>query len=960
MKTFSLKLFTIAIAMICFNLAYTQVNKINFKEFKLKNGLTVVLNEDNSRPEVFGIVVVNVGSKNDPANATGLAHYQEHMLFKGTQKIGTTNWEKEKVHIDNIFKLYDELGQTLDEVEREKIQLKINEETIKAGEYAIPNEFDKILKSIGGVDMNANTSFDRTVYFNAFPPNQIEKWLDLYSHRFMEPVFRLFQSELEVVYEEKNLYNDNFFTAILENFLKNFYKVHPYGQQTTIGTVDHLKNPSLSKMYEFFKTYYVANNMALIISGDFKSDEIIPMIEEKFGKLPKGEIPQFTDFKEEPFKGREEIVMKLSPVKIGILGFRTPNISSQDYIAFEVFNKILSNRNQTGLFNKLALDNKLLAAEIFSMPLNDYGMTAILMVPKILGQKLENAEELVLSELKKVKEGNFSDTLIESIKLQMLKDYYTSLESNESRGILLAETFGYNQKLDKVNEYPEKVKSITKDEIIKIANAYFGDNYLAFYSKMGFPKKNKLEKPKYQPVAPKKDAVSEYYTEFEKIQPKEISPKFVDFEQDLSYIKIKENVNVHYVNNPKNDIFSMKIKFGYGNFINPRLNYASQLLNYAGTKSYNVNQFKEQIASLGCNISFYSNDSYFVIDVEGYDENIKACLNLTKELLINPIIEKDKLNIILEGEKTNRKFEQSEPDGVATALFEYVKYGKNSDYLNRLSLKEIKKLSIDTLISDFKKAISYDVNVHYTGNVSKEDITSLIYNFTDFNEKFKKGNSPISIDAIEYNVNTIYFVNFSNALQSKIYLMANGSEFNIDKKPVINAFNQYFSGDFSGLVLQEIREYRSLAYGAGARYRTPILSGKKSLMYGYVATQDDKTIEAIDVFTGLFKNMPEKPERIANIKSYLSQELIQAYPYFRNLSETVESWKHMGYKEDPAIKSYKYYKDMSFKNIMEFYKNDIQPKPIVYSIVGDKKRVNIKELEKYGKIIFIEQKDLFK
>lgn len=951
--------FIIALLCIAFVSINAQKSQINLFTYKLDNGLTVILNEDHSKPEVFGLVVVKVGSKNDPADATGLAHYQEHMLFKGTEDLGTTNWEKEKPYISKIFQLYDELGKTSDEIERTKILKEINEQTLAAGEYAIPNEFDKILKGIGGTDMNANTSMDRTVYFNTFPPNQLNKWLELYSHRFMKPVFRLFQSELEVVYEEKNLYNDNFITAIFENFAKNFYKKHPYGQQTTIGTVEHLKNPSLTKMYDFFKTYYVSNNMALVLSGDFNIDEAKKLINEKFSQIPSGKIPEFADYNEVEFAGREEITMKLSPIKIGLYGFRSPKSGHEDEIGFEVCNSILSNQDQTGLFDQLMLDNKLLAAQVFNITGNDYSASIILSVPKILGQSLESAETLLMIELHKLSMGEFDETLIENAKLNINKQFQQQLESNESRAVLIAETFAQNRDVNSITELIEKIKKVTKDDVIKIAKKYYGNNYLAFQSKMGFPKKNKLEKPDYKPVAPKKDAKSPYLEQFEKIASNKPITHFVDFNKDLQYSNLKENVDLYIVKNPINEIFSIKFKFGIGKYYNPSLTYSTQLMNYAGSYHYSLENLKTAFSSLGSSYSISCDDSYVYVELNGFDDKLKESLELIKELFVAPTVEKEKLKIILNGELSTRKMEKSEPDNVARALFNYVRFGDKSEYLNRLSLNEISKLNTDTLVQEFLYAIKYDVTIHYTGNAEISNLKNYLLDCLDLGYEFKKGNSPIAKSPKEYNQTKIYFVDKKNALQSKIYLFTNGENYDLTQTPYINAFNQYFSGDFSGLVLQEIREYRSLAYGAGAGYVVPELPGAKASFYGYVGTQDDKTMEAIDVFSNLVKVMPEKPDRIDNIKVFLEEASSVSFPFFRNLSETVESWKRKGYNEDPSIKMIEVYKKLTFNDITEFYKKNIQPKPIIYSIVGDKKRIDMESLSKYGEIIFVKQGMLF-
>jgi zinc protease len=946
---------------VLFLIGFTSFSQSNIKieEFTLDNGLKVFLNENHSIPEVFGVVMIKAGSKNDPADATGLAHYQEHMLFKGTQEIGTTDWQKEKVHIDKIFELYDELGKTKDEEERKKIQNQINEQTLLAGEYAIPNELDKVLKSIGGKDMNAGTSMDYTLYYNAFPPNQTEKWLELYSHRFINPVFRLFQSELEVVYEEKNLYNDIFFTGILEAFQKNFFKKHPYGQQTTIGTVEHLKNPSLSKMYEFFKTYYVPNNMALAISGDFNTEEIIPLIKEKFGRLEKGNVPEMPKYEEAEFNGREFVSAKMSPIKIGIFGYRSPAVNQSDELFMKIAHRILSNQSQTGLFDKLTLDNKLLAAQIFAMPYVDHGATIILAIPKILGQSLEEAEKLIMDELKKLKNGEFDEQMVENIKLELLKDYKKSLETNEERAVTIASLFAQGTSLDEFHKTPDKINAVTKNDIVKVANQYFGDNFLAFYSKMGFPKKEKLEKPEYKPVAPKKDASSTYFNKFANAPTKEITPKYVDFKSDFKELAIAENVQLYTVKNNFNDVFNITLRFGKGSFENPRLNYAAQIMNFAGVDGKTVNEYKSEFSKLGSSFSVWCDDSYVYVSADGFDRNLKPTLELLKPLFVSPKIEENKLGIITNAEASSRKMERSEPDNIAQALFDFIRFENHSSFLHRLSLKEIKNLKIDTLVSDFKDACKYDLEIHYSGNADENELTDLLNDFIGFNRKFVKGKSPIALEPKEYNENLIYFVNKKNALQSKIYLFVNGEKFVKEKEPYIQAFNQYFSGDFSGLVLQEIREYRSLAYGAGAAYKIPNKANKKSSFYGYVGTQDDKTMEAIEVFTGLIKNMPEKADRMENVKRFLIQSAYTSYPSFRELTEVVSAWKDKGYNSDPNEFLASKINAMDFNDIVDFYKKNIQPKPIVYSIVGDKKRIDLKELEKYGKIIYLKEDKLF-
>ncbi|MFH2096224.1 MAG: insulinase family protein [Bacteroidota bacterium] len=932
---------------------------IKVEEYKLDNGLTVILQEDHTKPQVFGAVTVRAGGKNDPDDATGMAHYQEHMLFKGTDELGTIDWEKEKGLIEKIFSLYDQLGQTSDEEKRKEIQMEINRLSLDASNYAIPNEMSNLIKSIGGTDLNAGTGSDMTIYYNAFPPNQMEKWLELYSHRFINPVFRSFQAELEVVYEEKNLYNDIFFFPLLEQFNKYFFKQHPYGQQTLIGSIDDLKNPSLTKMYEFYKTFYIPNNMALILVGDFDPASVKPLIEKSFGKWEEKPLPEVKTWEEKPFAGREYVEVKLTPIKLGLLGFRTPPAGHDDEIILEICNGILSNENQSGLLDKLSIDNKLLAAQLITMPYNDYGCTILLLVPKILGQKLEEAETLALDEIRKVKNGEFDEWRVEAIKQELYRNYQLSLESNEYKAEILASAFGQNRKMEDVLDYPEKLKKITKDDVVRVANTYYGDNYLAFFSKMGFPKKEKIDKPGYEPLIANTDAKSEFTKRFEKIPSGSPVENYVDFNKDVTQLEIGENARMLYVNNPKNDIFSLTLRYGIGNKNMPLLEYASDMMNYSGTEKMDVNQLKQEFSKIGCTYSVSSDDSYLYISVEGVESSVRDAIRLTGTLIDYPALEQDKIENLVDGEKTNRKMERSEPDNVADALFDYIRFREKSDYIDRLSMKEIKALNADSLENTFKKAAGYDLTVDYCGTVSPDDLKNEISKYILGKKVLVKGNSPVITDPELHSENTIFVVDKKKALQSKVYLFMNGKVNPVDDDPVIDAFNLYFGGDFSGLVLQEIREYRSMAYSAGAWFSTPDLKGHPSSFIGYVGTQADKTNQAIDIFVGLIREMPVKKERMEMIRQYLVQSALTSRPEFRDLGESVEQWKLRGYTDDPARVKVPSYKKLQFQNIVSFYEENIMKTPLVICIVGNVKRIDLKALEKYGKIVKVKEKDLF-
>jgi len=483
----SLTLLVILIAPV-----FGQKNTFNIQKFVLDNGLTVILNPDPNAVGVYGAVAIKAGSKNDPADATGMAHYLEHLLFKGTTELGTTDYAKEKPFLDSIIYYYDLLGQTKDEAQRKNIQKLINRQSVQAAKYANPTEFDKLIKSIGGTELNAFTANDMTVYHNAFPGEQIEKWLELYAHRLQNPVFRSFQSELEVVYEEKNRGMDSPFNKVFEEIQSQIFKSHPYGTQSTIGTVEHLKNPSLTKMYKYFNDYYVANNMGLIISGNFDVAVAERVIRDKFSKLRSAPVPQFPNYPQSKFDKKEVIEVKYTPIKASILGYKTFGNRHQDELALQVANSILSNGSQTGLLDKLQLDGKIMGAGITDLMYNDDGAAIIFVIPKLLGQSFDEAESLVFAELEKLKKGEFSDTMLTIIKQETANNIKKMLENEHSRCMSLVSLFSQGATWEDFLQDINKINQITREDIIKVANKYYIDNYLTYRSSTGFPKKETL------------------------------------------------------------------------------------------------------------------------------------------------------------------------------------------------------------------------------------------------------------------------------------------------------------------------------------------------------------------------------------------------------------------------------------------------------------------------------------
>ncbi|OHD14345.1 MAG: hypothetical protein A2Z98_12335 [Spirochaetes bacterium GWB1_27_13] len=947
---------------IYFNICLFSIENINLsvKKIILENGLTVFLNEDHNKPEIYGAITVKSGSKYEKSDATGMAHYLEHMLFKGTDKLGTANYQKEKDYLDEIEKLYDKLAKTSDKKEKQKIQVEINNLAVETAKFAIPNEFDKLMDSIGSKDVNAYTDYDVVVFHNYFPPHQIEKWLDIYTERFRNPVFRLFQSELETVYEEKNMYNDDFKSLIVEEYLKNFYKKHPYGR-SIIGLTEHLKNPSLSKMKEFYNTYFVANNIALILCGDFDTEKIIPIIKEKFGKLKSDDLPKEIEYKEDDFKGREFVKKRLSPINVGGIGFRVPAYKNEDTPVIQVINSLLSNDNQTGLLDKLKLENKLFYVFPILYQLKDTGGSFFAFIPNIFGGSLPKAEKMVLNEIENIKKGNFSDELLEGVKNKFIVDFEMFLENNERKAYIISDSFIHNIKIEEMVKFPQIVEKITKEDIKRVANQYYNNNYLAFYSEIGFPKKEKLQKPDYKPViASKKDEKSEYAKYFESIPTIKPEFKFIDFEKDIEQKEIKQNVNLYLTKNPINNIFSLEIIYNVGiaKFQDLDLIY---VFNNIGTTNIKSQEFKNKMSLLGCTYHFWSSLNNVNIYISCPDKNFNKTLKLINELVKNPKIEKQNLKKLVDDRNANLKTIKEEPQRLAYYLFNYSMYKERSYFKKyRKTLIELYQAKDKDVIKALNDAKKYQIDIHYAGTKNFNEVKDEILNNYQIDDDIIKVDNPFIIQKENYTENIIFFLDKRNALQSNIYFYIKGQKNeNIKNSPYENAFNTYFGRGMSSLVFQEIREFRSLAYSSDGGYYSSYLKDDEAIFYGYIGTQADKTLEAIDTMTNLINNMPKKEERLNLIKETLIQNIYTDRDDFRYLSKTIKNLKKIGFTEDPNIFNLEVYNKLNFNDIANFYDKRIKNKPIAISIVGDKTKIDMKKLSKFGKIIFVNEWDIY-
>lgn len=945
-----------------------MVSAEGLKSFTLKNGLTVYVWEDPSQVEVFGAITVRAGSVDDPAEFTGAAHYLEHLMFKGTERIGALDWEKEKPLYDGIIEKYDQRAKETDPLKRKALDEEINHLTTQQAAISQQNEMENLLESIGGTGMNAGTSYDLTVYYNKFPKFQLEKWLELYSTRMIKPVFRSFQTELETVYEEYNMYQDNKSSRANSFLMKNAFEGHPY-EREIIGYGEHLKNPQLSKVIEFYNKWYTPQNMALILVGDLKAEEIANLINRKFSRLPVAEDPQPIHYESTPIKGRTQVVGKVGQVPQVMLVYNGVAENSEDAVVIEVLAEILSNSNQTGLLDKLALDGDVMQAFAASQLMADEGRILVSAIPAYdynqrRFESFKNIEKLLTSELKKVSKGDFEEWLLESVKSNMIRNHIRTLESSENKAMTLASAFASQIDLNRILNYEELVAKISKEDIMDIASKYLGNDYRALYIEESKNEKaEKIDKPELpeKPNSPISEQ-SEYAKWFDLLESEEISMPKASFD-DVKISQINEKSKLFYYPNPENDIFTMTIKYGIGEREMPKLGIATDLMNSAGVMAaYEPQEFRTALSQLNAELHYYSNDDYVIVEVEGDEKELKAICNLITRQILMPDLDLKQLDNVKGRTLQMRRIETSDIDTQEDALNEYIYYKSRSSYIDRLTNEEVIELTISELTGEFQKATDYAAEVHYVGQMPFDEVNALLSANLPLKAEELASKSPEEKPREKYTQNTIYVVsNNSDATQSKVYFYLNGGElFTPETAPYISAFNQYFSGGFSSLVMNEIRVKNSMAYSTYGIFRTPVLQNAPFYFSGFIGTQADKTVDAISLYMNLVNNMPLHTERMDGIKQYMRQALMTQRPNFRYTSQTYEAQKRLGFTE-PSAQSYIPTIDkMKFEDIVSFYEKNMKNQPMVIGIIGDSKMFDVKKLEQFGKVERLNVSKLFK
>ncbi len=927
--------------------------------YTLKNGLTVILSPNPKEPNIEFRMSIRAGSNTDPKNATGLAHYLEHLLFKGTDKFGTANWEKEKPLLDKIDALYEKYNKTTDPETRKNIYKEIDQLSGEASNFSIANEYDKMIAAIGGNSSNAHTWYEETVYNEDFPSNAVDKFLALQGERFRNPIFRIFHTELEAVYEEKNRSLDSDPNKLDEVMMAKLFPVHNYGQQTTIGTIEHLKNPSLVEIRNYYHKYYVPNNMAVILTGDFNPDELIQKVDKTFSYMVAKPLQLYQPAAEKPLTSIQKVEVYGPSAENVAIYYRGYAEETKESLLLKLIRSILSN-GKAGLIDiNLNKQQKTLRSSVYYQQMKDYGVFVLSAQPK-QGQTLEQASALLLEQIDLLKKGQFDESLLKAIVANQKLSFLQAFDSNRSRAEYLSDEFILNKgtRWDHSLAEIDETAKITKEQVVAFAKEFFKDNYVIGFKHKGEDKESvKVEKPEITPINPNADLTSPFTRQIVEAPVKAISPKFLDYKKDLERGKAGI-ADVMTIKNGDNSIFRMSYRFDLGNNNYPLLSYAAGYLPYLGTDQYSAEELSKAFYDIACSYSLNVGNESVTLHISGLQENFEKAVRLVEHVLTNVKADEKALNELKNSILKNRENNKLNKAQIMNALTSYAQYGSVNPFNTVLSNEAVQQIKSSELIYLINNLTNYEHVITYYGPKESTAFVADIARLHRLPKEFTPAAPAKQYTYSRQDSNQVFFANY-DMVQSEIRWLRNTGVFHKADAAKIQVFNNYFGGGMGSIVFQTIRESKALAYSTFATYASPDRANKQYSMVAYVGSQADKMTDAVNGMNELLNELPRSEKSFENAKSNVINNLETSRITKDDVFAAYFADKKLGYEEDSRIDLYRDVKPVTFDTIHQFHQQKIARQPYTYLIVASDKKVTAADMAKFGAVKTLSLKELF-
>lgn len=937
--------------------SYVANDPFDARIYKLPNGLTLFLSRNPARPRVSVLTIVRAGSTDEPLSSTGLAHYFEHMMFKGTSRMGTLDWEKEKVLLDRISDLFEQRKNEKDPKRKEALYAEIDRLSNQAAQYAAAGEFSKLASSIGTSGLNAATGLDFTVYMGELPANELGKYLKLDAERFSHPVLRLFHTELETVYEEFNRGQDKDAMVSYETLNRAILPTHPAGR-SVIGIPEHLKNPSMKDIMTFFDRYYVPGNMALAIVGDLDFEKTYKMVADTLGKLKPAPVPERNMPVEQPLTENQVLTVKgpeAAHVRIGYRIDRTPKNTALATLV----TRLLKDSGYGLLEQNLMRTQKLLSAGSYPRTGREYILFLLDGTPRA-GQSLDEVSGLLLGEIEKLRKGDYEDWRIQAVA-ENCRVGNAEIREGDNMNLAweFADLFINNEPYSDLLNGPDIIAKFTKKDVSDFINKYF-KHYVRVDKLTGKPSKRvKVEKPKITPVALNSSKESAFSREFRNLPPSPaVEPHFVDIAKDISSVELPNGITVKRMNlYSGSELFHAERVIEISSYENRKIDLALGYLDYIGTSKYSAEALRQEFYKLGVKFDVSISKYALTFEITGPDANLKKAVALMEHFIRDAKADPAAYRKYVDGILKDRADAKLNPGAVFQRSASYAWYGKKNPHTDLLSEAELRAAKPEELLSLLRGLFTdYKSTFVYAGPSPMDKIVDAAKQIHSKGTVTPENRIKYIPRAVEKP--TIYIVDF-DTVQMRVGFTSRGPLFSLKELPYGDVFNEYFCSGLDSIVFQEVRESRALAYSAGGSYEQVMEKGRHNVIYMVAGTQGDKLFDVIDTMHSILRKMPLYDGKFQSARDALLKKIGTERVIGLELFGFEQKMKRIGAKTDWRKAEYDTVRKMELPQLADFFNKELAPLNYDLVIVGKASAINRKKLAEYGTIVDLKLKDIF-
>jgi predicted Zn-dependent peptidase len=909
---------------------------------RLSNGMTVYISPDPQEPSVVAHIAVRAGGRHDPRQSTGLAHYLEHMLFKGTPQLGTLDYAKEKPHLDKIAKLNAELRAP--GVDRDRVLVEIDQETQAAAAYAVPNDLDQLYLRMGLTGLNATTTVDATVYSVEVPRNRMAQWARVEAQRFAEPVWRLFWPELEAVYEEKNISLDEPADRVYDVMVKALFPEHGYGWGgSVLGEVEHLKSPAYQDMEAFFARYYTPANMAILLAGDVDTS-VLPLLEKELGSLKRPPGDAVAPGTLTKLAQRTELAVPVPSDEGVVLAWPAVAATHPDALALELMDAVLFDGESGLLARDLLLTQRVASARSELTAFREAGYYE-LSADALEGQSHAELEKLVRGVVDKLQRGEVSEVEIATAVLTLDVHRQRQLETNQGRMEVMEASFITGESWPEAISRTSRMRALTKADVVRVAKQYLTKEYLVVKKVKQAVSPPKITKPRITPVKLDPSRQTVFAKSVLALPVTPITPVALVESKDYERAMLPTGELIT-VRNQRNGLFALTFEYELGRADDRFACFAAGILEVAGAGQRSADQVARRLHELGLAFDTECTKTQTTFTLSGVDRNLEAGMEIVREWLAAPVLDAATVKARVATTLTDRANALETPQTIQTAQVELARYGADSEWLVVPTSKQLQ----NTTPAQLKKLLAGYLHLThrtaYFGPRAREAVAAAI----TLGDGKVASRPPRSVKFRKPNA---VFATHQDTAQTQIAIAWP----RVPSSDADRAHGSVFSEYVAQLLYQEIREARGLAYSVYGWYGASARAQDASGIYAFAGVQADKTHDALDAMIAALR-MPIDEKRLETAREAIAQNYRSERIAPRSIAGTVYAWQDQGEKADPRAARIQRTLAVDQAGLEQWQKAALA-QPVIIAVIGNKQQITAAKLAKLAPVTWVPVAKLF-